>query len=59
MDEKITITTEEANLVRQWFDAVQDLNQGYLTQPDYELAQRLYQALGRRVPSSISTNVKR
>ena len=47
------LTTEELDLVRQWFNAVQDLNPHYLEQPDYSLARKIYQRLGIQVPSSI------
>lgn len=47
------ITGEELDLVRQWFDAVQDLNQRYLGPLDYSLARKIYRRLGIRVPSSI------
>lgn len=49
----IGFTKEELDLVRQWFDAVQDLNPAYLEKADYVLAKRVYEALGHRVPSSI------
>jgi|GEM_PF-6966676 len=53
-DAVITLNTPEAHLVRQWFDALQDLNPRYLSGWDHVLAQRLYQALGLRVPESVS-----
>ncbi|ENO80316.1 hypothetical protein [Thauera sp. 63] len=53
MDQTASITPADAERMRQWFDAVQDLNPGYLEQADYELAARLYQALGLRIPQSI------
>lgn len=53
-DAVIALNTPEAHLVRQWFDALQDLNPGYLSGWDHVLAQRLYQALGLRVPESVS-----
>lgn len=51
------LTTEELNLARQWFNAVQDLNPGYLDQADYSLAAKIHEALGVRVPNSISTHL--
>lgn len=47
------ITADELDLVRQWFDAAQDLNCSYLDLPDYRLARKIYMELGIRVPSSI------
>lgn len=47
------LMAEELELVRQWFNAVQDLNPHYLEKSDYELARKIYQRLGIRVPSSI------
>lgn len=46
-------TDESLELTRQWFDAVQDLNPGYLTVDDYHLARSIYENLGMRVPDSI------
>lgn len=54
MNKKIMITGEQADLVRQWFNAIQDLNPGYLTLPDYELVFWIYRALDMRVPDSIA-----
>jgi hypothetical protein len=53
----IKLTQEELDLTRQWFNAVQDLNPKYLEPADYVLAKRIYEALGMRVPSSITENV--
>lgn len=50
------ISESELQLVRQWFDAVQDLHPQYLERPDYFLARRVYEALSMRVPSTISGN---
>lgn len=44
---------EELDRVRQWFDAIQDLHPAYLGHEDYELARKIYIALGIRVPNSI------
>jgi hypothetical protein len=43
-------------LMRQWFNAVQDLNPDYLKKADYNLANEIYQALGYRTPDSIFDN---
>ncbi len=58
MSTKMTLDAEDLNLVRQWFDAVQDLNPAYLTDADYELAQDIYEKLEMRVPSSILNGLK-
>lgn len=50
-------TSEEVALFREWFDAVQDLNAGYLEKKDYILAERLYRQLGMRVPNSIKEHL--
>ncbi|HGE8241194.1 hypothetical protein LZT27_14645 [Aeromonas veronii] len=43
----------ELDTVRQWFDSVHDVTPAYLQQRDYELAKRIYERLGWRVPESI------
>lgn len=43
----------ELDTVRQWFDSVHDVTPAYLQQRDYELAKRIYEGLGWRVPESI------
>lgn len=48
-----TLTLDELELCRQWFDSVQDTNPAYLEQKDYALAKKLYERLGCRVPNSI------
>ena len=48
------LTDADLQTVREWFDAIQDSNPGYLEQPDYRLAKRVYEACGWRVPNSIS-----
>ncbi|MED5492724.1 MAG: hypothetical protein VYD45_11465 [Pseudomonadota bacterium] len=53
----ISFTREEAELMRQWFNAAQDLNPGYLELADYSLAAKIHEALGVRVPNSISTHL--
>lgn len=50
------LSKDELHLIRQWFDAVQDLNPKYLERPDYLLARRVYEALEMRVPHSIINN---
>jgi hypothetical protein len=48
------LEVNELELVRQWLDSVQDVSPAYLKQQDYELARRIYQSLGRRVPGSMN-----
>lgn len=55
----VSITPAQAERMRQWFDAVQDINPGYLEAADYELAARLYESLGLRVPNSIAAQLER
>lgn len=43
----------ELETIRQWFDSVHDVTPAYLQQRDYELAKRIYERLGWRVPESI------
>ena len=44
---------DDLNRVRQWFDAVQDINEAFLEQEDYLLAKKIYEKLSMRVPLSI------
>lgn len=53
------LTNEETHLLRQWFNAVQDLNPAYLEAQDYVLAEKIIKSLGLRVPISISEKVKK
>ncbi len=43
----------DLNLLRQWFNAVLDLNPAYLQPADYALAARIHEAMGLRVPASV------
>jgi hypothetical protein len=47
------LTEKEMDICRQWFNAVQDLNAGYLRPYDYALAEKLHQLLELRVPDSV------
>lgn len=47
------LTRAEVSLARQWFDAVQDLNPGFLTYGDADLAKDLYESLNIKVPRSV------
>lgn len=49
----MTLTRDQLDLVRQWFNAVQDLNHKYLEPADYRLAVEIHRALGMRVPHSV------
>lgn len=49
----MNISNDDLDLIRQWFDAVQDLNPEFLTREDYVLAGRIYSELGIPVPTSI------
>lgn len=46
----LDLTRQEADLLRQWFNAYQDLNGGALEADDYRLADRIYVALGLATP---------
>lgn len=49
----ITIDKAEADLIVQWFNAVQDLNPDYLEQPDFVIIARLSALSGRRISNEI------
>jgi hypothetical protein len=53
MPKEFELTSGDLELIRQWFDSVQDLNEGYLDTEDFELAKKIYERLGVRVPNSI------
>lgn len=53
VDNQMHMEEKDLDLIRQWFNAVQDLNIQYLKKPDYELAKKVYEAVGLRVPYSI------
>lgn len=55
----LSLSRDDIDRVRQWFDCVEDVNQRYLEGADYDLARRIYQALGRREPSSITEAIRR
>lgn len=51
------LNERELNIVRQWFDATQDLlHPSHLERSEYVLARRIYEALSMRVPQSIEKN---
>lgn len=49
----ITLNVNEADLCRQWFVVVQNLNPAYLDHDNYVLAKKLYEVLEMRIPYSI------
>lgn len=51
---RTTFSAQEVDLLRQWYDAVVDLNPKYLEQKDHALAKRLYEVVGIRVPNSLA-----
>ena len=58
MEKTITLTIEEADIARQWFNAVQDLNPSYLMIPDYELSKKIHEKIGIEVPLRILANAE-
>ena len=48
-----TLTVEELELCRQWFDCVQDVHSGYLKDYDYALGKKLYEILNMRAPHRV------
>lgn len=42
------LTDQQLDLVRQWFNAVQDVSPQYLTAEDYALAKTIHESLGVR-----------
>jgi hypothetical protein len=49
----------DLNLVRQWFNAVQDTMPQYLERRDFELAAQIHRTLGLRVPLSVARHLER
>jgi hypothetical protein len=54
----ISISLSELNIMRQWFDSVQDVNPNYLDNADYILAKMIYEILGMNVPNRITSMVE-
>lgn len=48
--ESVPFTAAEADLLRQWFNAVEDVAPKFLELADYELAIKLARLLGTREP---------
>jgi len=53
MIKKLELTLDELDLIRQWFNALQDLDDGYLEIDDFELARKIHDHIGIRTPNSI------
>lgn len=53
----ILLTESEIDRVRQWFNSAQDVNPKYLEPADFDLAARIYQILGMRLPDSIRSKM--
>jgi hypothetical protein len=51
------LCAKELERVRQWFNAVQDLNESYLEQEDFILAKKIYEQLAMRVSNSIMDRI--
>lgn len=49
----MTLSEDELELVRQWFNAVEDMNPKFLELKDYALAKKVLVELGARVPNSM------
>ncbi|MFK3922138.1 hypothetical protein [Pseudomonas fulva] len=47
------LSEEELELVRQWFNAVEDLNPKFLELKDYFLAEKILVELGAKIPISM------
>lgn len=41
-DANVHVSGDDIDLIRQWFDAVEDLHQSYLAAADYNLADKLF-----------------
>lgn len=53
-DDGVSLSRDEADLCRQWFNAIQDLNPRYPYTDDFLLARKLHDALGIPVPELLS-----
>lgn len=47
----------DLDVIRQWFNGVQDATPRYLEQRDFELAARIHRALGLCVPLSVARHL--
>lgn len=48
------LNSAQLDLVRQWFNWMQDCNPAFLSTKDYLLARGVYEALGKPVPLSVT-----
>jgi hypothetical protein len=58
MDKVLELTPDEANLIREWFNSVQDLNHKFLGGADYSLAKRIHEYMGMQVSKSIERGIE-
>lgn len=59
MDDRATFTSAELNLLQQWFNAVHDLNPGYLEDADRALVNKILHLLGPEWEPRRITNRRR
>lgn len=50
---ELSFTKADTNLMREWFDAVLDLNPDYLEEKDFRLAKKLYSESELRTPNEV------
>lgn len=53
------LTPEEIEMARQWFDHVYDTNPAFLRRTDYQLAVRLYEAVGLRPSNRLLADLQK
>ena len=49
----VLLAKDELNLIREWFNVVQDFNDAFLLKKDYKLARKIYKHLGMKPSKSI------
>jgi len=54
---RLELSGFDLDMLRQWFNAVQDTSPRYLEQRDFALAARIYGSLGLPIPQSIARHV--
>lgn len=54
-DHTLQLSREDVDLLRQWFNAVFDLNQDYLEAKDHDLGRRIHEFLDVRVSNAMKT----
>jgi len=52
-ESELFFTKADTNLMREWFDAVLDLNPDYLEEKDFTLAKKLYSESELRTPNEV------